>query len=63
MKKFHTLKIMPNSMAEEVFITELAAVCEDGVRCCLGEPFGKPYNEFIISQDDYERIRDYLIKK
>lgn len=56
----HVLKIENNSEAENYFVNELMPHCKDGVICRLGSIFGRPYNEYEFTHDDYIRIQNYI---
>lgn len=58
--KNHVLKIEPNSEAERYFINTLIPICEDGVKCRLGNIYGMPWNEYEITDNDYYRCRALL---
>lgn len=59
----HALKIEQNSEAEEYFLNEIMSNCEDEVICRLGIIFGWPYNEYEISDNDFNRCHEYVMKK
>lgn len=61
--KTRELHIVPDSEAERYFCNELLAVTKDSKSVRLGEIWGVPYNTYIISEDDFMRIRDYIHKK
>lgn len=58
----HTLKIKPNSEAEQRFMELLqkVEVKPEAVLCRLGSVFGVPYNEYLISDGLYKQIQHYL---
>ena len=58
--KTRELHIMPLSEAENYFIHELLPQTKDKVAVQLGEIFARPYNAYIISEDDFMRIRSYI---
>lgn len=54
------VKIEPDSQAEEYLIELFSKAGVHGVRCRLGAIFGKPYNEYEMLEEDYQKIREYL---
>lgn len=58
-----TLKIKPDSEAEEYFVKELMPICKDKVSCLLGVFTGNNYNQYSISNRDYFRIRKAIKAK
>ena len=61
--KTRELYIMPLSEAENYFVQELLSQTKDKVAVQLGEIFGRPYNTYTISEDDFMRIRSYIKAK
>lgn len=63
MGKIHVMKIVPDSEGEKYFMSllEKVGVKPESVTCRLGEIFGKPYNEYVISDGLYNQIREYLL--
>lgn len=64
MGKIHIMKIVPFSEAEERFmeLLRMVEVKPESVICKLGEVFGKPYNEYFLSDGLYNQIREYLLE-
>lgn len=58
--KTRELHVVPLSEAENYFVNELLSQTKDKVAVQLGEIFGRPYNTYIISEDDFMRIRSYI---
>lgn len=58
----HILRIKPYSEAEDYFVNTFIPICKDTVKCRLGNIFNKPYNEYEISNYDYIRCREFLLK-
>lgn len=63
MGKIHMMKVEPFSEAERYFIELLGkvGVKPESVLCRVGSIFGKPYNEYVISDGLYNQIREYLL--
>lgn len=63
MGKIHIMKVVPFSEAEERFmeLLSLVEVKPESVMCRIGSIFGKPYNEYVISDGLYNQIREYLL--
>ena len=57
----YTLKFEQDSDAENYFLNTLISVCKDEVVCRLGDLFGWSYDEFIISQDDFNRCCEFIM--
>lgn len=64
MGKLHIMKVEPFSEAEEYFMDLLkkVEVKPESVICKLGTVFGKPYNEYILSDGLYNLIQTYLLE-
>jgi hypothetical protein len=64
MGKIHHMKIMPGSETEVYFMELLGKVGVNprSVICRLGEVFGTPYNEYVLSDGLYTQIREYLLE-
>ena len=64
MSAIHTMKVVPNSEAEKRFMELLKKVDvkPDSVICKLGDVFGVPYNEYILSDGLFRQIQDELRK-
>lgn len=62
MGKIHRLMILPGSEGEIYFMKLLkqVEVKPESVMCRLGEIYGTPYNEYIISDGLFNLIRDHL---
>lgn len=62
MSRLHSLKVVPDSEAEVYFMSLLneVGVNHDSVICRLGAIFGKPYNEYVISDGLFQKIKDRL---
>ena len=62
MSRLHSLKVVPDSEAEVHFMNLLneVGVNHDSVICRLGAIFGKPYNEYVISDGLFQKIKDRL---
>ncbi len=58
-----TLKVVPYSPAEDKFVNKLMPVCKDKVVCRLGALFGWPYNEYVITEEDFQRIKTEILKE
>lgn len=58
----HILRIKPYSEAEDYFVNTFVPICKDKVYCSLGGIFGKPYNEYVITHDDFIRCREFILK-
>lgn len=54
------LKMEPYSEAEEYFMSAILPICKDKVVCRLGDIFGLAWNEYEITEADYDRCRQYL---
>ena len=63
LKPNYTLKIESDSEAEKYFCNDLMKLCKDKVTCRLGVLYGVPYNEYVISENDYMRIREHIKSK
>lgn len=61
--KRYIFKIKPDSAAEKYFVNELMKECKDKVICRLGYIFGRDWNEYEVTHDDYIRIETYNKKK
>lgn len=59
----HVLKIAPDSEGEVYFVNTIMPNCKDEVVVRLGEDFGMKWNEYEITHDDFNRCRDFVIKK
>lgn len=64
MGRIHIMKVVPLSETEEYFMELLrkVEVKPDSVICKLGSVFGKPYNEYYLSDGLYNQIREYLLE-
>lgn len=62
MGQLHVMKVVPDSEAEVYFMSLLdeVGVNHDSVICRLGTIFGKPYNEYVISDGLFQKIKDRL---
>ena len=65
MGQLHVMKIVPDSEAEVCFMNLLneVGVNHDSVICRLGALFGKPYNEYVLSDGLFRKIKDRLSEK
>lgn len=65
MGKIHRLKVTPGSEGEQYFMELLkqVEVKPESVMCRLGEIYGAPYNEYILSDGLFNLIRNHLMKK
>lgn len=61
--KVHVLKIKIDSLAEEYFVNDLMPICKDKVKVRLGAIFGMPWNEYEITDGDYNIIAKFLKQK
>lgn len=57
----YTLKVEPDSEAEDYFLNTLTSVCKDDVIVRLGELFGWTYNEFEITLEDFNRCCEFIM--
>ena len=56
----HVFKIVPDSEAEKYFMENINPKCKDGVKVRLGALFGKPWNEYVLTHDDYIRCQKFI---
>ena len=56
------MKIVPGSEAERYFMSLLdeVGVNHNSVICRLGSVFGTPYNEYVLSDGLFRKIKDRL---
>lgn len=54
-------KVIPDSEAEE-YLMKLFKYCKDGPICRLGALFGRYFNEYEISTEDLNRIKEAIGK-
>ena len=59
----HVLKIEPNSEAEKYFVNVIMPNCKDKVITRLGNMFGMMWNEYEITDEDFNRCRDFIKEK
>lgn len=65
MGQLHVMKIVPDSEAEVYFMSLLdeVGVNHNSVICRLGSVFGTPYNEYVLSDGLFRKIKDRLSEK
>ena len=56
----HELHIEPGSEAELYFMEYIIKICKDRVGCRIGAVFGRGYNTYVITDEDYRRVQQYL---
>lgn len=56
----HVFKVLPESEAEQYFVKDIMPHCKDRVICRLGVMFGRPWNEYEITHDDYDRCQKFI---
>ena len=56
------LKVIPHSEAEDFIVRKITPNCVDEVAVRLGVLFNKPYNEYVLTENDYSRCRDLIIE-
>ena len=65
MGQLHVMKIVPDSEAEVYFMSLLneVGVNHNSVICRLGSVFGTPYNESVLSDGLFRKIKDRLSER
>ena len=65
MGQLHVMKIVPDSEAEVYFMSLLneVGVNHNSVICRLGSVFAAPYNEYVLSDGLFRKIKDRLSGK
>ena len=54
------IRVNPFGKAEDIFNYEAVKLCNDKVGVKLGEIWGTPWNSYVVSDDDYEVIKDIV---